>query len=112
VNLPQNFGVQTISSLTTSEGGRPSTGERSSWGFYVFTGIDAWAVAYTVFLDGNLYQDSPHVSKEPLVAEWKSGFAFVSKWVELGFTYVERSREFTSQDQDNAYGSLWMKVPF
>jgi lipid A 3-O-deacylase len=112
VNLPRNFGVQTISSLSTTEGGRLRLSSSPTWGFYVFTGLEGSLVGYNAFLDGNLFQSSPHVEKEVLVAEWKSGVAVVFKYVEVGFTFVERSREFTTQDRDNGYGSIWMKVPF
>jgi lipid A 3-O-deacylase len=112
INLPENFGIQTISSLSTTDGGRLLFANRPDWGFYLFAEVEGWAVGYTAFLDGNLFQSSPHVTRETFVAEWKCGIAVAFKWVELNFAFVERTREFTTQKEDNGYGSLSMKVPF
>lgn len=112
VNLPENFGIQTITSLVTSEGGWSEEGGQSGWGAYVFTGIEVSLVAYNAFLDGNAFRHSAHVEKEWLIHEWKSGFAVVLKKAEIGFAYVYRSPEFVSQQKDNGYGSVWGKVRF
>lgn len=109
LNLPDSFGVQTISSLLTPEGGW-SPAEGSRWSVYVFTGIEGWLVGHNAFLDGNLYQESHAVSKEWLVGEWKSGFAVGFRYLEGGFAYVLRSREFRRQEKEHAYGSLFVKV--
>jgi len=108
LHLPDSFGVQTISSLLASEGGW-SAGD-PAWSIYVFTGVEGWLVGHNAFLDGNLYQDSHEVSKEPVVGEWKVGFAVGFRHAEGGFAYVFRSREFRRQDEHNGYGSLFVKV--
>jgi lipid A 3-O-deacylase len=109
VNLPNDFGVETISSLTTTAGGRPKGGGHE-WGFYVFGGGEASIVAYTAFLDGNLFRHSHHVDKEPLVGEWKMGAVAVLNWVELGFTYAYRSPQFVGQRKLDGYGSVLMQI--
>jgi hypothetical protein len=110
LHLPDSFGVQTISSLLSTEGGwSPSAGEHR-WSIYVFTGVEGWLVAHNAFLDGNLYQNSHEVSKETFVGEWKSGFAVGFRYAEAGFAYVLRSREFSDQEEENGYGSLFVKV--
>lgn len=107
-NLPDNFGVQSISSLMTNDGGRSPSSPK--WSAYLFTDLEGWAVGYTAFLDGNLWHDSASVDKETWVAEWKSGIGLTLNHVELGFSYIVRSPEFTRQQERNAYGSIWMKV--
>ncbi len=114
VHLPDDFGPQTISSLMTSDGGWSRSHGGSRWGFYAFTGLEGWVVAYSVFLDGNIYHhhNNAHVDHEPFVAEWKSGFVLVLDRLEFGSTFVWRTREFVGQQLDNGYGSLFWKVKF
>jgi hypothetical protein len=108
-NLPDDFGVQTISSLMTADGGWSPSRIGSRWGFYVFSGVEGSIVLYTAFLNGNLYRDSHRIDGEPFVGEWKSGAVAVMGHVEAGLTYVFRTREFVGQTEDNSYGSVFFK---
>lgn len=110
VNLPGDSGVRTISSLSLPSGGPMGPGKQFGW--YVFGEAEGWAVGYTVFLDGNIFRPSHSVQKEPLVAEFKTGVVFAFSAVEVGAAYVYRTREFETQEQDNSYGSLFVKVKF
>lgn len=111
-NLPDDFGIPIIDSLAVTSGGWSRSRAASPWGFYVFTGVDARAVLHNAFLDGNLYRASHSVGKEPIVRDWKSGIVFVLKRVDVGLAYVLRSPEFTSQTEDDRYGSLFINVKF
>ena len=112
VHLPDDFGVSTISSLATTEGGWAKARVDRRWGFYAFTGTELSTVAYTAFLDGNLFRHSHHVEKEPIVAEFKIGVGFVLNLVELGLTYVYRTPQFVGQGKNDAYGSVSLKIKF
>jgi lipid A 3-O-deacylase len=112
VNLPTDFGVSTISSLATTEGGWSAEHTGSRYGFYVFTAGEAWTVLYTAFLDGNLFRRSHRVDKIPFVAERKAGIVFVLDRVELAVTYVYRTPQFDGQREDDGYGSISLKVKF
>ena len=112
VNIPPDFGVSTISSLATTEGGRPADHTGSRYGFYVFTAGEAWTVLYTAFLDGNLFRRSHRVDKIPFVTERKAGIVFVLDRVELAVTYVYRTPQFDGQRQDDGYGSVSLKIKF
>lgn len=112
VNLPEDFGAQTVHSLAVPDGGWSPGRASGGWGFYVFAGLEGWAVAYTAFLDGNLFRDSHHVDREPFVAEWRAGGVLVLNRVELGMTFAHRTREFVGQDRDNSFGSVFAKVKF
>jgi len=111
-NLPDNFGVQTIDSLVTTEGGWSSSRAGGHWGFYLFSGVEGRAILYTAFLDGNLFRDGHDVNKEPFVGEWKSGCVFLLRRIEAGYTYVHRTREFIKQTEQDRYGSLFIKYKF
>lgn len=112
LQLPDDFGVSTISSLTTTDGGWSPSRVGGRWGAYVFAGVEGWAVLYTAFLDGNLFRHGPHVDKEPFVAEWKGGGVLALDRLDVALTYVHRSREFMSQQKDHGYGSLAVKLKF
>lgn len=113
-NLPGNFGLQTIDSLTTPEGGLPpgDVNWRKNLGFYGFLGAEGRAVGHNVFLDGNLWRGGPHVEKEPLVGEMRAGFAVRLGRCTIGYTYVARTPEFRLQPQHDSYGSVFGQLLF
>jgi hypothetical protein len=67
------------------------------YAWYGFVGIEGRAIARNIFLDGNSFQKSANVAKEPLVADLNAGFAIL--WRAYGFyaTYTERTKEFKAQ---------------
>jgi hypothetical protein len=111
-NLPDDFGVQSIDALATTDGGWSPSRKAGRYGAYLFTGVEGRAVAYSAFLDGNLFRDSLSVDKETLVGEWKSGLIIVLNRLELGYTYILRSKEFHAQDERDRYGSAFLKYKF
>ncbi len=106
-NLPNNFGVQTINSpLTLSTGS-----SRGPIGAYVFGQVEGTAVGRNAFLDGNLYRESFHVKKEPFVGDLIYGLALtLGNHIDIAFTRVVRTREFTTQKGYDRYGSLTGKL--
>ena len=112
VNLPHDFGISTISSLATTEGGWSEGQSTGRYGFYVFGAAESWTVLYTVFLDGNTFRRSPSVEKRPFVAEVKYGAVLVLNRFELALTYVFRTPQFVGQTRDDAYGSIMLKVKY
>lgn len=111
-HLPDDFGIMTIDSLSTPEGGLSASSERPRYGAYIFGGAQGKAVAYSAFLDGNLWDRGPHVEKETFVTELNCGFALVLSPVELGFTYVYRTKEYVTQSQRDGYGSIFIRGRF
>jgi lipid A 3-O-deacylase len=75
-------------------------------GWYIFSEIDARGVLYNEFLDGNVFSDSQNVAKEPGVAIFRAGVAFVFKHLEFRYTYNKLTREFQLQKSYDAYGSF------
>ena len=108
-NLPNDFGPQTINSLSTTEGGL-SPHESRQWGFYVFGGGEGRAVAYNEFIDGNAFRHSHGVERETLVGELKGGAVFSWSRYELGALVIWETEEFTKQPDPDLYGSLFVKV--
>jgi lipid A 3-O-deacylase len=106
--LPNDFGVQTIDAIMPASGGLAQSTPR--FGFYVFTGVEVRAIAYSAFLDGNLFHASHHVAKHPMVTDGKIGLVFVFRHFDLMYTHVIRTREFVGQMQNDAFGSLSLRV--
>ena len=71
-----------------------SLAERREW--YVFAGVDARAVAYNVFLDGNVFRSSPSVDRRNFVYDLKAGFSIRMAPARLSLTQIWRSEEFTT----------------
>lgn len=109
-NVPDDFGVQTVSSLLTTEGGASAGNSRIS--AYIFATVEGWFVAYSTFLDGNMYHNSHSVDREWGVLECKGGVALGMRYGEFAMSYVYRTREFSGQQENNSYGSLSFKVKF
>jgi lipid A 3-O-deacylase len=102
-NLPDSFGVQTVDSPIVLSTGR-ATG---IVGAYIFAAAEGSAVGRNAFLDGNLYQKSAHIDKEPLVGDLVYGLgATIGKHLEGSWTFVTRSREFVGQKGYDQFGSI------
>lgn len=83
---------------------------RTKFGWYLFAGVEARAVARNIFLDGNTFVDSPHVSKRPIVADLQGGLAITYDRVRLSYTQVWRSKEFYGQLSPEKFGAITASV--
>lgn len=88
--------------------------------YSLFAGAEARAVARDIFLDGNTFKNSAHVKKNPYVLEGRIGIAahtplppgWWASGVRLSVDMVHRTREFTTQDKADRYGSFQMTLNF
>ena len=77
------------------------------FGWDLFLGTQARAVARNIFLDGNTFQDSRSVVKEIVVADLLVGTElFFSKGFRLGFSITTRTPEFRKQHGVDTFGSF------
>jgi len=105
-NLPDDFGVQTIDSPIVLSNGR----ERGPIGLYIFGQVEGRAVARNAFLDGNLYQESAHIRKQPFVADFIYGLGLtVGKHFEASWSFLTRTPEFDGQNGNDQFASLMVK---
>lgn len=82
------------------------------FGWYVFGGLEARAVARNIFLDGNTWQSSPKVTRLPFVADLQAGIAMTFHNAQLAYTFVTRTKEFVSQGEAQQFGSISLSVKF
>lgn len=79
-----------------------------SWS--IFAGVQGRAVAHNLFLDGNTYEDSASVDRNPYVADFQTGFSISAGAVRLAYTYVWRTEEFETQPTRQDFGALALSV--
>lgn len=75
-----------------------------SW--QIFAGVQGRAVARNLFLDGNTFQDSASVDRNPYVADFQTGFSVSYGDWRLAYTYVWRTEEFETQPTRQDFGAL------
>ena len=94
------------------------TPDRFTWS--LFAGAEARLVAHDIFLDGNTFKDSPDVKRNWFVLESRAGVMMhvpiPDGWgldgVRLDVSHVQRTREFTTQDKSDRYGSLKLTLNY
>jgi hypothetical protein len=107
-NLPDDLPVTHISL------GPPRDGYRGTpaFGWYVWAGLDGRYVARNMFLDGNTFRDSPSVSRKPFGFDAQVGVALAWPTARVGFTLIQRSREFDGQRGNDRFGQLTLSIAY
>lgn len=105
-SLPRDFGVNTMRSSAVHVPDADGTDAHPALRWHVFAGVEARAVAHTIFLDGNTFRDSPSVDRETFVGELRAGLAIELGGFELGYTHVIRTDEFDAQPSEQEFGSI------
>jgi hypothetical protein len=99
------FGYNVPDEFSTKAGGL-------KWGAYLLAGVDGRFVLHNIFLDGNTWRESHHVTKRPFVGDGRVGLGLVFQMVEISFAHVFRSREFNDQNRSDSFGSVSLAVKF
>jgi len=109
-DLPADYGPPRIRpSIQGSDFFIPTSG--FSW--YLFASIEGRVVARNIFLDGNTFEDSPHVTKNPLVGDLQVGLAIQINDVRIAYTHVYRTQEFEEQhNRFSQYGAFTLSWRF
>lgn len=86
--------------------------ETPNLAWYGFAGVNGRWVLQNIFLDGNTFQDSASVDKEPLVGDFVAGVAVIYGQVRVAFTHVMRTREFKGQNEADRFGAISLSIRF
>ena len=107
-HLPSDIPVTHISI------GPPRDGYRGAaqFGWYVWAGLDAHAVAYNGLLQASTYAGGPHVERKNFGADLQVGAAAVWPRARVGFTVVQRSKEFAGQPGNDRFGQLTVSFSY
>lgn len=106
-DLRQDFGPPRVSP------GVPGTGyfvPQTTFGYYLFAGVEARAVARNIFLDGNTFRDGPEVSKKPVVADLQTGAVLTYDALRVSYTHVWRTKEFDTQRHAEQFGAFTISI--
>ncbi|HYD86721.1 MAG TPA: lipid A deacylase LpxR family protein [Vitreimonas sp.] len=85
-------------------------GGNLSWS--LFAGVQGRAVAHNLFLDGNTFEDSASVERNPYVLDMQTGFSISAGSLRLAYTYVWRTEEFETQPTRQDFGALSLSARF
>jgi lipid A 3-O-deacylase len=109
LNLPDDYGPTRIDpSLPGTNFFEPTAGISA----YVFGGFDGRAVARNIFLDGNTWEDSRHVTRIPCVGDMQLGAAIAMDSWRLTFTHVFRTKEYETQKRADQFGAVNLSIRF
>jgi hypothetical protein len=104
-NLANDYGPPHIDENLGSSEINPAYGE-GNWAWYVFAGAEGRLIARNIFLDGNTFKTSPNVATKRLVGDLEAGIAILYSHLRIGYTLVQRSKEFDSQVGIDQFGSI------
>jgi lipid A 3-O-deacylase len=101
-NLPNDFGATRIADVGSATGGWPG-----AWGLYVFLRGGGTLSEHNIFLDGNNFQNSHFVTKNPLVGEGQVGVVLqLFRGLEIGYSHTFLTEEFEDQDGTHSFGTF------
>ncbi len=109
-DLPSDYGPPRV---RPSLAGSGYFSPRRPFGWYVFFGAEARAVAHDIFLDGSLFRDNdPSVTSKTLVGDFQTGLVAQFRSVQIAYTYIVRTREFEEQLDRHRFGAVSLSVKF
>jgi hypothetical protein len=76
---------------------------------YILVGAEGRCVGRNITLDGNTFQDSYSVDKEPFVGEWYFGGGVKLNGVSVEYKINYRTHEFETQNQNAEFGSIALR---
>lgn len=106
-NLPDDY-----SSTVMRPGSGVFVPGNKNFSFFLFSRVEARALAWNSFLDGNIWRDSHSVDKFPCVVELSAGALAAYKDLRLAYTHNYRSKEFHGQKKAQIYGSVMVGYVF
>lgn len=107
--VPDDYGPPRIRpAFPGSEFFVPSRG--LAW--YFFAGFEGRLVLHNIFLDGNTFKESQSVDRNPWVGDVQAGVALTLGRLRGAFTYVIRSKEFSTQRKPDQFGAIVFSYRF
>jgi lipid A 3-O-deacylase len=117
LNLPNDFGTMLIrpgsdTNAPIDDKDPRLSEEPTPFGIHLFLGVDAYAVARNILLDGNTFKDSHSVDKKPVVCRFIGGFGIIINRVKVTYANVWATKEFDTQKKGQQYGSLTISYSY
>ena len=117
LNLPDDFGTLLIrpgsdTNAPIDDRDPRVCPESKPFGIHLFAGVDAFATARNLLLDGNTFTDSHSVDKKPVVCRFIGGFGIIFHRIKFTYSNVWETREFDTQKKGQQYGSLTISYSY
>jgi len=117
VNLPNDFGTLLIRPGSDTNAPIDDKDPRFSpepkpLSIHLFVGVDAFATARNLLLDGNTFTDSHSVDKNLLVGRFIAGFGILYNRVKFTYSNVWATKEFDTQKDGQQYGSMTISYSY
>lgn len=80
----------------------------SDLAWYVFAGFEGRAIAHNIFLNGNSFEASRSVTREPFVGDFSAGAALLLPGARVMGSFTHRTAEFRGQRGDDQFVSISM----
>jgi len=81
-------------------------------GLHLFLAVDGKAVARNILLDGNTFRDSHSVNKKPFVVDFIGGVGMIIHQIKITYSYVYRTKEFKTQNDEQQFGAISVSFTF
>jgi hypothetical protein len=107
--IPNDFGRHNLDNAAPETGGRELS-RSNGFHIYLMSALEGRAVAWNMFLDGNIWHDSHSVDKWPFVGDAKAGLVIGWKAIELAYIHVFRTQEFHDQPEVDSFGSVALSI--
>lgn len=88
------------------------TKDRRHFGLLVLAAVDGQGVMRNIFLEGNTFQDSHRVDKQPFTTDILFGGALTAGRFKLSYTHVYRTKQYRIQRRAQVYGSVNLSMSF
>lgn len=116
-NLPNDFGTSMIrpgsnTNTPMDEDGRMISGRPHRFGVHLFAGADGFYCLRNMTLDGNTFQESHSIPKEPFVASFMAGLGVTISRCKISFAHVYQTKEFKQQKDQEQFGSITFHYMF
>jgi lipid A 3-O-deacylase len=104
--LQDDFGPARPSMTNGDNFVTPIANQPMKTSFYLFASAQGYAIARNIFLDGNSFRPSHHVTKYPFVLETEFGAVGHLKNWSASWRFVSRSPEFEQKSVVNSFASI------
>lgn len=111
-DLPNDIGPSRPSGADSETFVAPVSNQATHASYYIFAGVRGNAVARNIFLDGNTFQPSHHVTKYPFTFETEVGVATLIHPVGFVWRFVVRSPDFEENSGFNSFASVGFTFSF
>ncbi len=79
---------------------------------YLFSVVEMRAVGRNIFLDGNTFQNSPHLNKRNMIGSLQIGSSLTYKDSRLSYTHAYITKEFKGQKNGSQFGAITFSYRF